>query len=115
MLNWKNNLIGLRTGTGNIATVVEGYSSEDFKAPDVVGESAGAIPEDAVPDEPGPTGVGNRDIYRLCAISMAMGMGEKGVLHTIDINDEIEDFTRNYIEPADWPDRSFFISEMPVR
>lgn len=32
------------------------------------------------------------------AISMAMGMGEKGVLHTIDINDEIEDFTRNYIE-----------------
>ena len=34
------------------------------------------------------------------AISMAMGMGEKGVLHTIDINDEIEDFTRNYIEPG---------------
>ena len=32
------------------------------------------------------------------AISMAMGMGEKGVLHAIDINDEIEDFTRNYIE-----------------
>ena len=31
-------------------------------------------------------------------MAMAMGMGEKGVLHTIDINDEIEDFTRNYIE-----------------
>lgn len=30
------------------------------------------------------------------AISMALGM-EDGVLHTIDINDEIEDFTREYI------------------
>ena len=25
------------------------------------------LSEDAVPDEPGPTGVGNRDIYRLCS------------------------------------------------
>lgn len=31
------------------------------------------------------------------AISMAMGLEEGGVLHTIDINDEIEDFTRDYI------------------
>lgn len=32
------------------------------------------------------------------AISMAMGLDEKGVVHTIDINDEIEDFAREYIE-----------------
>lgn len=31
------------------------------------------------------------------AISMAMGMDDGGVLHTIDINDEIEDFTREFI------------------
>lgn len=31
------------------------------------------------------------------AISMAMGMEEDGILHTIDINDEIEDFTREFI------------------
>lgn len=31
------------------------------------------------------------------AISMAMGMEDGGVLHTIDINDEIEDFTREFI------------------
>lgn len=31
------------------------------------------------------------------AISMAMGLGKDGVVHTIDINDEIEDFTRRYI------------------
>ena len=43
-------------------------------------------------------GIFFRDLTGYAAISMAMGMGEKGVLHTIDINDEIEDFTRNYIE-----------------
>lgn len=31
------------------------------------------------------------------AISMALGMQEDGILHTIDINDEIEDFTRDFI------------------
>lgn len=31
------------------------------------------------------------------AISMAMGMRENGVLHTIDVNDELEDFTREFI------------------
>lgn len=31
------------------------------------------------------------------AIAMAMGMEENGILHTIDINDELEDFTRKYI------------------
>lgn len=31
------------------------------------------------------------------AISMAMGLEEEGLVHTIDINDEIEEFTREYI------------------
>ena len=31
------------------------------------------------------------------AIAMAMGMEAGGVLHTIDINDELEDFTRAFI------------------
>lgn len=31
------------------------------------------------------------------AISMAWGMQEDGILYTIDINDEIEDFTRDFI------------------
>lgn len=31
------------------------------------------------------------------AISMAMGMEKDGIVHTIDINDEIEDFAREYI------------------
>lgn len=31
------------------------------------------------------------------AISMALGMQEDGILYTIDINDEIEDFTRDFI------------------
>ncbi|MEG0794985.1 MAG: class I SAM-dependent methyltransferase [Odoribacter sp.] len=31
------------------------------------------------------------------AIAMAMGLEDGGVLHTIDVNDEIEDFTRGYI------------------
>lgn len=42
------------------------------------------------------------------AISMAMGMPEDGVLHTIDINDEIEDFTRNYIERSGLAERIVF-------
>ena len=36
-----------------------------------------AIPEDAVPDEPGPTGVGNRDIYRLCSHLDGNGHGRE--------------------------------------
>lgn len=31
------------------------------------------------------------------AISMAMGLEDGGIVHTIDINDEIEDFTREHI------------------
>lgn len=31
------------------------------------------------------------------AISMAMGIAESGTVHTIDINDELEDFTRDFI------------------
>ena len=31
------------------------------------------------------------------AIAMAMGMEEDGILHTIDNNDELEDFTRSYM------------------
>lgn len=31
------------------------------------------------------------------AISMAMGLPEEGILHTIDNNDELEDFIRDYI------------------
>lgn len=41
------------------------------------------------------------------AISMIMGM-EQGVLDTIDINDEIEDFTREYIERSGFGERIFF-------
>lgn len=32
------------------------------------------------------------------AISMAMGLPPQGIIHTIDINDEIEQFTRSYME-----------------
>ncbi len=32
------------------------------------------------------------------AIAMAMGLEEDGLLYTIDINDEIEDFTRDFIK-----------------
>ena len=42
------------------------------------------------------------------AISMANGMQEGGVLHTIDINDEIEDFTRDYISRSGLEDRIVF-------
>ncbi|MCR9011713.1 O-methyltransferase [Gabonibacter chumensis] len=34
------------------------------------------------------------------AIAMASGLSEGGCLHTIDINDELEDFTREYIEKS---------------
>lgn len=42
------------------------------------------------------------------AISMAMGLGEDGFLHTIDINDEIEDFTREYISRSGLENRIRF-------
>lgn len=34
------------------------------------------------------------------AISMASGLTEGGVVHTIDVNDELEDFTRGFIEKS---------------
>lgn len=34
------------------------------------------------------------------AISMASGLSEGGVVHTIDVNDELEDFTRGFIEKS---------------
>lgn len=34
------------------------------------------------------------------AISMASGLTEEGVVHTIDVNDELEDFTRGFIEKS---------------
>lgn len=42
------------------------------------------------------------------AIAMAMGLGENGCLHTIDHNDEIEDFTREYISRSGLEDRIVF-------
>ncbi|MDY4042716.1 MAG: O-methyltransferase [Marinifilaceae bacterium] len=42
------------------------------------------------------------------AISMAMGMGEDGVLHTIDVNDELEDFTREFIRKSGLEKRIVF-------
>lgn len=42
------------------------------------------------------------------AISMAMGMEPEGILHTIDINDEIEDFTREYIRRSGLEERIVF-------
>ncbi|MDE7374767.1 MAG: class I SAM-dependent methyltransferase [Odoribacter sp.] len=42
------------------------------------------------------------------SIAMAMGLEEGGVLHTIDINDEIEEFTRNYIDRSGLADRIVF-------
>ena len=42
------------------------------------------------------------------AISMAMGLEEDGLLHTIDINDEIEDFTREYISRSGLEERIRF-------
>lgn len=42
------------------------------------------------------------------AISMAMGLEEEGVVHTVDINDEIEEFTREYIDRSGLSDRIVF-------
>ena len=42
------------------------------------------------------------------AISMAAGGGGRGVLHTIDVNDELEDFTRQYIEKSGLQERIVF-------
>lgn len=42
------------------------------------------------------------------AIAMAMGLEEGGLLHTIDINDEIEDFTREYIDRSGLEQRIVF-------
>lgn len=42
------------------------------------------------------------------AISMAMGLEEDGVVHTVDINDEIEEFTREFIDRSGLSDRIVF-------
>ena len=42
------------------------------------------------------------------AISMAAGLEEGGVLHTIDVNDELEDFTRCYMEKSGLQERIVF-------
>lgn len=42
------------------------------------------------------------------ALAMASGMEEGGVLHTIDINDELEDFVRNYIQRSGMEGRIMF-------
>lgn len=42
------------------------------------------------------------------AISMASGLEDGGVLHTIDVNDELEDFTRGFIERSGLQDRIVF-------
>lgn len=39
---------------------------------------------------------------------MAAGLEEGGVLHTIDVNDELEDFTRHYIEKSGLQERIVF-------
>ena len=43
------------------------------------------------------------------AISMAEGLGEDGRLYTFEINDEMEDFTRQWIEGSAVADRITFI------
>lgn len=42
------------------------------------------------------------------AISMAMGLKEGGFVHTIDINDEIEDFAREFIAKSGLEDKILF-------
>lgn len=42
------------------------------------------------------------------AISMASGLAEGGVVHTIDVNDELEDFTRGFIEKSGLEERIVF-------
>ena len=39
---------------------------------------------------------------------MAAGLEKGGVLHTIDVNDELEDFTRQYIEKSGLQERIVF-------
>jgi len=39
------------------------------------------------------------------ALSMASGLESGAVLHTIEVNDEQEDFTRPWIEKSPWADR----------
>ena len=43
------------------------------------------------------------------AISMAEGLGEGGRLYTFEINDEMEDFTRQWIEGSEVADKITFI------
>jgi len=43
------------------------------------------------------------------AISMAEGLGEDGQLYTFEINDEMEDFTRPWIEGSEVADKIHFI------
>ena len=43
------------------------------------------------------------------ALCLAEGMPEDAELHTIDVDDEIEDFTRSFIERSPWKDRIRFI------
>ena len=42
------------------------------------------------------------------AISMASGLTGGGVVHTIDVNDELEDFTRGFIEKSGLQERIVF-------
>ena len=43
------------------------------------------------------------------ALCLAEGMPEDAELHTIDVDDEIEEFTRSFIERSPWKDRIRFI------
>lgn len=42
------------------------------------------------------------------AISMASGMNSGSELHTFEINDELEDFTRSYLDQSEHKDKIFF-------
>lgn len=43
------------------------------------------------------------------ALSMASGLDEGGMLYTFEINDEMEDFTRPWIDNSPWADRVRFL------
>ena len=43
------------------------------------------------------------------ALCLAEGLEEGGMLHTFEINDEQEDFTREWIEGSPWADRVTFL------
>ena len=46
------------------------------------------------------------------ALCMAEGLGEGGMVHTIEIFDELEDFTRPWIEQSPWADKvRFYIGD----